>query len=683
MADAAYSNPQLEQVLREAPVSDEVRAKAWNAFVTTDDPKKFYETFNGMKELSPEVKTSLRSLKFPEARRATQPPVAGSEPASSGQKGPKDQPWYQRAIVPLHKMIGEPKPDQSKPEQFARGLGHGLLSGVEQMTTPENVGLMGGMAGASAIPVVGQILDIGAGVVFSYEMAKDLVESIPEAAEAWKKGDTGKLGQIVGSDVVEALALKKSGEHVRGKFKGAPDTKVAGGTRTSGTNARGAAGDSFEQWRAKHFTYSSASGWNDKFGNTYTGERMRDMHQNGETPDSLFGVGRRASGAAVSTEVRPEPGVHGHAAEPGQRPDYTHVSGEAEPQYRPDYSSRQPLLSGPLPPGQSPGPAGMGPWDMARSEPVQAPLQIASGPGTPQAGGKAGPSPLELLQTWQSGITRGADPVPPVAGLPPSRQLAEPELKLLTPEKSLEENIEIARTMPREVLSDTLLKMREASAKYAIKLLAASKKDPAKAAQLKAWAESAKQQIEAFQGILDAPPPGSGAKGSAKPSSGPTAAKASAPAKAPGAAKLAAKPAAKPKTPEAVSDRGKKIKEQVATTGETKPAAAESNTGQEKPAAPEINAGNEFAAGVEPGIRRVFETAKAHGMREIQLTIPRIGNKAPIKIGINMEFDSPEDIIARIQKFAHEIGGLIQVDPMGAPGGLKWAINLQAPQAAQ
>jgi hypothetical protein len=144
-----------------------------------------------------------------------QPPTTASAPSNGGPPA-----WYDRPMVPLQNAIDKPKPGQSGPAQFTQGLVRGAAGGAAELTTPKNVGLMGTMAAASTIPVVGQVVDVAAGAYFTYGMAKNLVDSIPEAKKAFQDGDWGRLGEILGQDVVAALVARKAGKATVGKALG-------------------------------------------------------------------------------------------------------------------------------------------------------------------------------------------------------------------------------------------------------------------------------------------------------------------------------------------------------------------------------------------------------------------------------------------------------------------------------
>jgi|SRR5579872_1832915 len=141
-------------------------------------------------------------------------------------------PWYRKPTVPLDKLIAPPNPSQSGPEQVVRGAAQGAAQGVSQFSTPENAGLIGGMALGGKVPVVGPAIRAGAAAYFTYEQAKQLIESIPELKKAWNEGNVGEIGRVLGNDAVAALAGYKSGkglaEGVRGKIsRPVPDKTAA------------------------------------------------------------------------------------------------------------------------------------------------------------------------------------------------------------------------------------------------------------------------------------------------------------------------------------------------------------------------------------------------------------------------------------------------------------------------
>ena len=632
MADESYSNPELEKALRSAPISDEAKSQAWDAFVTHNDPQKFYDTFNGM-AIPRELKQQLREMKFPQSRRAG-PPVGGQPQAESAH--PKDQPWYQRAILPLSKMVGAPKPEQSKPEQFARGAAQGALEGVEQLTTPKNLGLMGAMAGGSMIPVVGQILDIGAGAIFSGEMAYNLVHSIPELREAYKKGDWATLGRTIGQDSVDALLAFEGGRRTVGKVKGRmtgidPNRTAAGANRPAGSG--------------------------------------RTTEPGGPRPEI-------SETTAVSTDRVPEPGVHGHTSE-SRRPDVTGVrpAPPPDPNHQPT-GFRRPIG---LPAGDQPLP-----------ESRQLP---AAPPGVPET----------TTATRMTGVSYER---PPVYGKGLPGQASTPEdVRRPAVDRSVDvqidpaQEMEIAKSLPREVLARNVQQMRGAAQQEAVRRLSEAQGDPAKQAELQQWLADTKARIDRYQSLLGEAPPGMETgvkvaeipppqpKGSPKPPVRAVEAKRpdqppiargggsvqAAPAKP--VSKPAAKPAPKPEAPAQAAAPTPAVEAPAAP--EEPAAAAEAPVAE--PAKPEITAGEAFSSGIGSAVKRIFDTAKEHELDAFEVTIPRGGGAKPLVFSINTEFDTPEEVIAKISKVAHNISGMATVKPLNSPLNLKWSVELRPP----
>ena len=121
--------------------------------------------------------------------------------------------WYDRPIVPVGEAIPEPKSTQSPTAQIGIGTAKGAATAVGGFTTPKNVAILGAMIKAQEIPYVGEAIDIGAGAYFTYEMAKNLVESAPQIKKAVEEKNWGGLGKLIGADIVDTAAIFTGGKH--------------------------------------------------------------------------------------------------------------------------------------------------------------------------------------------------------------------------------------------------------------------------------------------------------------------------------------------------------------------------------------------------------------------------------------------------------------------------------------
>jgi hypothetical protein len=238
MADQQDDQGQLAQkvygTLKDAPVGDDVKAQAWEAFKSANSPQDFKKAFDPMSALPDAVKHALWEYKQPTWRSAAQANVPPGAPQTPDRKLAQDEPWYNRAIVPLDKLVAGPQKDQPWYEQFGRGAVQGAAASGANLTSPKNLLIGGAMLGANAIPVVGEFVDAGASLLMGAEQAKRVIDSIPAAKKAFQDGDWGKLGNIVGDDVASAAMGKKAAERGVGRIKGkfgqgsTPDTTPAG-----------------------------------------------------------------------------------------------------------------------------------------------------------------------------------------------------------------------------------------------------------------------------------------------------------------------------------------------------------------------------------------------------------------------------------------------------------------------
>lgn len=224
--------------LKDAPVSDDVRAQAWDAFTKAATPQDFKKTFDPIKSLPDSVKGILWDFKKPSWRnqQGDLPPGA---PMPAEKPAAQEQPWYNRAIVPLDKLVAGPEKSQPWYEQFGRGAAQGAGESAAGLTSPKNLAIMGVMGGANLIPGVGEVVDAGASLLLGEEQVREMWHSFPEIKKAYEANDWGKLGNLVGKDAASAFVSYKSGKRGVDKLKGKfgegsiPDTTPAGSNRTS------------------------------------------------------------------------------------------------------------------------------------------------------------------------------------------------------------------------------------------------------------------------------------------------------------------------------------------------------------------------------------------------------------------------------------------------------------------
>lgn len=205
----------VEAVLKPAAAAPDVKGAAWRAFFTAESPTDFRSQFDAL-ALPAEVKAQLWDLKFGAAAAAVPSPTAAPRNGKPAGYAPHlPEAWQLPALpdvrAPLVNLAGatpEPSEGATGLEKFGRGAMRGAAAGVSSLTSPENVGLIGAMKLAPRfLGRAGAMVAGGAGLFFTFEMARALVESIPEALKAWKVGDYAKLGEIVGQDAVTGLLL--------------------------------------------------------------------------------------------------------------------------------------------------------------------------------------------------------------------------------------------------------------------------------------------------------------------------------------------------------------------------------------------------------------------------------------------------------------------------------------------
>ena len=135
------------------------------------------------------------------------PPLPGTE--QTGLPGvPTFKPPVQEVPPLTHvlpRFLGDSKSTAGK---VAAGVEEGALSSVEGMATPENAGIMGGLATASAIPVAGPVIAAGAGIYFSYEMLKAMAQQAPAAYQAYKRGDYKEAANLATQAGLSGLMAK-------------------------------------------------------------------------------------------------------------------------------------------------------------------------------------------------------------------------------------------------------------------------------------------------------------------------------------------------------------------------------------------------------------------------------------------------------------------------------------------
>jgi len=215
---------EVEAILRPLPVDDAVKTATWKAYFSAQTPEGFFQSFDPL-PIPREVKATLWDLKFGPETPATPAPPAKSmavRPAVPGTTRPRTGltlpplPNLQAPMVDVAGIVPETRAGAPGGERFTMGVARGAARGAGALTSPENVGLMGAMHLApSLLGRAGAMVAGGAGLYFTFEMAKALVESFPEAFQAYKDRDWGKLGEIIGEDAVTALLLGHGGQETR------------------------------------------------------------------------------------------------------------------------------------------------------------------------------------------------------------------------------------------------------------------------------------------------------------------------------------------------------------------------------------------------------------------------------------------------------------------------------------
>jgi hypothetical protein len=238
-ADQGQVAQKVYGALKDAPVSDAVRAQAWDAFTKANSPQDFKKAFDPIKGLSDSVKGALWDFKKPSwgTGQGDLPPGAPPPPQKPSAQ---EQPWYNRAIIPLDKLVAGPDKSQPWYEQFGRGVVQGGAESGANLTSPKNLLVMGGMAAANAIPYVGEAVDAAASLFMGTEQIESIINSGPDIKKAFRANDWGELGNLIGKDAASALATYKTAQHAAGgklagkvsKGRSASDTTPAGANRT-------------------------------------------------------------------------------------------------------------------------------------------------------------------------------------------------------------------------------------------------------------------------------------------------------------------------------------------------------------------------------------------------------------------------------------------------------------------
>jgi len=240
---------QVERILRRAQITEAVRDAAWDAFFAAASPTDFKTRFEGL-TLPTEVKAALWDVKYgaqvttraahpgpvkpaasivppaPEIAAARKIRYAGAQPSLVPQVHELPPlPGLRQPLLNLEQFVppaGEEEPATGY-GRFIAGAERGIAGAASRLTTGENIGLIGTMKAAPKVlgAAIGGTLSGAAGLYFTYEMARALVESLPEAAKAWKARDYGRLGEILGGDAVTALLLGPAARHTRETVRGA------------------------------------------------------------------------------------------------------------------------------------------------------------------------------------------------------------------------------------------------------------------------------------------------------------------------------------------------------------------------------------------------------------------------------------------------------------------------------
>lgn len=145
-------------------------------------------------------------------------PVPGTQSAAPTKYGVPPKPgaagWpqvnFRAPLVDLTSGTPEPREAATSYGKFAAGAERGLARSVSGLTSPENIGVIG------AMKLAPKVVSGLAGVYFTYEMAKALVDSLPAAKQAWHKQDYAAVGEIIGQDALNALFLGGGAKHLVG-----------------------------------------------------------------------------------------------------------------------------------------------------------------------------------------------------------------------------------------------------------------------------------------------------------------------------------------------------------------------------------------------------------------------------------------------------------------------------------
>ena len=286
-------------------------------------------------------------------------------------------------------------------------------------------------------------------------------------------------------------------------------------------------------------------------------------------------------------------------------------------------------------------------WQMKRRE---------SGIAAPEPPARATGRPMgEALGGRRELPAPGANPAPPGAirfdpsNLPDfreRRQLPAPT----SPRRTLAENLEYAQELPQEVLAHNIHQMETAAAIHASGLVEQAGKDPAKQAAAREFIEQAMARLKLFKdayqkkwGTALPEPQESGV--TPKPEE-------PAPAPAPAPPGGGAPPPDKP----------------VVSNDAHDPDPA-------KPTAPDPQAGADTGGVMVEHIDTQFKTAREQGFKKLLLTVTRGGGKPDLKLGINLELDTPEELAQAIRKAGGE-GGMATIENQDPERPVKWKFLL-------
>lgn len=687
---------QVQETIGAAQIPDDAKAQAWDAFFGSNDAGSFRQSMNSVKDLPNDIKLKLTGLKFPEASgrvqqtkqptqtqqaTASKPPQLipsappGSDhrpqggpplpadylPDASSLWGALTTPLTQQfgmdlegSVAKNNRAIEAATPEWFRPiQKFESGMQEAATGAAEQMSAPLSILLAPFYAMDEAGAQLPKAVQMGKKALGVIGGAASAADSAKHVYTYFKTGDTGELGKAAVEIPLSILGFQ-SGRSRRPAAKQTPQVSITGEaepvTPPDYSQPRNRLGEGQPDPRRisnvgpeppRQLEAPSAERTQIEQIANSSGPFKGQVYEWARQPLAEIAKQREQ---ALKNYRTVQAQFSGETAPFSDQPGVTNTS-QAVPK---GSTSQIPTGKGEFTAG---GPRVLLDRAKAQYEALDKLYQMkakAAGiasdtpgadlPGRPMPSGAQPPQPVHIRGALP-GPGGAHEPPPGAITISPIRPdyrptgspmtetpggrlgLPEPEARVMSPQFSMEQNLQMAEYMPKEILEKNIEDMRVAAAQHAAEMVAQANKDPAKMADVKSFIEQAKARLDQFQALYDRlwkegeTPKGETPKGDTPP-----------------------KPKNKPKPPKETAPKPPK-----------EPASKQEPPKQE-PAPPRSEGQGAGEGTITQHLSDQMETAKASGLKSLKLTIDRGPGKNPLVIGVNPEFDTPEELAKQISK---------------------------------